>query len=87
MMEVKAENGEVVQKWSPSELASADKDKMASALQKLADDKKKRAGLFDQKRQQIEGQKKHVEDVFRQEVERVKKEGIKENPLKPFDLD
>jgi hypothetical protein len=85
MMEVNAETGEVVQKWQPSEQAPG--DKMSSALKKIGDDKKRRETLFDAKRNEIEGQKKDVENLFQKEVEKAKREGVKENPLKPFDLD
>ena len=86
VMEVNSETGEVVQKWEshPEELG---KDKMSSALKKIDEGKKRRQNLFDLKKQEIEGQKKQAEDIFRKEIERAKKEGVSENPLKPFDLD
>ena len=87
MMEVDAETGAVVRKWSPQERAAGGDDKMASALKKLEDAKKKRAGLFDRAKDEIEDQRRKAQDAFQKEVERTKKEGIKENPLRPFDLD
>ncbi len=87
LMEVEAASGQVVQKWSPQERAQDSGDKMSSALKKLDDAKKKRAGLFSQKKEELEENRKKVEDSFKSEVERVKKEGVKENPLRPFDLD
>ncbi len=85
MMEVNAETGEVVQKWEAS--TDTPTDKMSSALKKIVDGKKRRETLFESKKSEIEGQKKDVENLFRQEVEKAKREGVKENPLKPFDLD
>src|SRR4051812_36031970 len=87
MMEVNAETGAIVQKWPPKQKAAGDGDKMSSALKKLEEDKKKRAGLFDKKKEEMEGQKKKIEDAFKKEVERAKKEGVSENPFRPFDLD
>lgn len=84
-MEVKAESGEVVQKWEPT--TETPVDKMSSALKKIGEGKKRRETLFDSKKNEIEGQRKEVENLFRKEMEKVKKEGVKENPLKPFDLD
>ena len=87
MMEVKADSGAVVQKWSSSERLAEGGDKMSSALKKLEDAKKKRAGLFDMRKEEMEGQKKKTEQSFMDAVERAKKEGVTENPLRPFDLD
>jgi len=60
---------------------------MSSALQKLQDDKAKRSGLFNLKKEELEDQKKNAADVFKKQVEKVKKEGVTEKPLSPFDLD
>lgn len=87
MMEVDVETGDVVGKWSAAERAKSGDDKMASALRKLEDAKKKRAGLFDQKKDELDSQRRKTEDVFKKEVEKIKKEGVKENPIRPFDLD
>jgi hypothetical protein len=86
VMEVKADSGEVVQKWEAQPEEDI-QDKMSSALKKINEGKKRRENLFDAKKHEIEGQKKQAEDLFRQEVEKAKKEGVRENPLKPFDLD
>ena len=87
MMEVDPSTGEVLQKWPAGQKTGADTDRMAAALKKIEDDKKKRASLFEQKRGEMEGQKKKIEDAFKKEVERVKKEGVDDKPLRPFDLD
>lgn len=87
MLEVKADSGDVVQKWSSKDKLSEGGDKMASAMKKLEDAKKRRAGLFDQKKEEMEGQKKRTEQTFQETVERVKKEGVTESPIRPFDLD
>jgi hypothetical protein len=86
LMEVDVETGEVVQKWSPQERASGE-DKMEAALKKLEQDKKRRVSLFDEKKGELDDQKKKIEDAFRKEVDRVKKEGVKDAPPRPFDLD
>jgi hypothetical protein len=86
LMEIDTETGEVVQKWSPQEKAAGG-DRMEAALKKLEDAKKRRVSLFDQKKEELEGQKKKIEDAFKKEVDRVKKEGVKDAPLRPFDLD
>lgn len=86
-MEVDSDTGSVLKKWAPSENNPEDGDKMSSALKKLEENKKKRAGLFDKTREGLESQKKRLEKAFQSEVEKVKKEGVKENPLRPFDLD
>ena len=87
LMEVDSETGFVLKKWAPSEKPINDGDKMSAALKKLEEDKKKREGLFDKTREGLSGQKKKLEQAFQDEVEKVKKEGVKENPLRPFDLD
>jgi ElaB/YqjD/DUF883 family membrane-anchored ribosome-binding protein len=87
MMEVNAESGDVVQKWSAQEKLEEGGDKMSSALKKLDEAKKRRVNLFDQKKDELKDKKKRIENAFKNEVERVKKEGVKENPFKPFDLD
>jgi uncharacterized protein YpuA (DUF1002 family) len=86
MMEINSETGEIVGKWSAAE-KTKDEDKMSSALKKIEEAKKKRAGLFDSKKEELESQKKKNEDVFRKEVEKVKKEGLGEKPFRPLDLD
>jgi len=85
MMEVDAETGEVVKKWSPKE--RAEESTMEGALKKLEDDKKRRVALFENRKEELENQKKKIEDAFQKEVDRVKKEGIKDAPPRPFDLD
>jgi ATP phosphoribosyltransferase len=86
MMEINAETGEVIQKWAPEE-KDASKDKMSSALQKLQEAKEKRSSLFNVKKEELESQKKKAEDLFKKQVEKAKKEGVTENPIRPFDLD
>jgi hypothetical protein len=86
LMEVDSETGDILQKWSPQEKAEGG-DRMESALKKLEDQKKKRVSLFEEKKGELEGQKKKLEDAFKKEVDRVKKEGVKDAPLRPFDLD
>jgi hypothetical protein len=86
MMEVEAESGKVIQKWEP-EASDAPLDKMSNALKKIDEGKKRRQTLFDAKKSEIEGHRKESEDLFRKEMEKIKREGVKENPLKPFDLD
>jgi hypothetical protein len=87
MMEVKADSGEIVQKWGPGERLPEGADKMSSALKKLDDEKKKRESLFERKKGELEEQKKKIHSVFEEQVEKIKKEGVKENPFRPFDLD
>lgn len=87
LMEINAATGEVVQKWSTAERPSEQGDKMSSALKKLEEAKQKRQGLFEGKKQEMEEKKQKRENLFQSEIERVKKEGVKENPLRPFDLD
>ncbi len=87
MMEVKAETGEMVQKWSAQEKRADGEDKMSSAFRKLEEAKKRRASLFEVKKEELEGQKKKSEKTFQQEVEKAKREGVTENPIRPFDLD
>jgi hypothetical protein len=85
MMEVDVETGDVVKKWSAKE--RAEDNTMEGALKKLEEAKKRRASLFENTKEELEGQKKKIEDAFRKEVDRVKKEGIKDAPPNPFDLD
>ena len=87
LMEVDIETGEVVNKWSASERLKSGDDKMKAALQKMQDAKKKRADLFEQTKEGLHGQNKRVEDELKKQVERLKKEGIDEKPITPFDLD
>jgi len=87
MMEVKSESGDVIQKWSSKDRLGEGGDKMSFALKKLEDAKKRRASLFDIQKEELEGQKKKSEQSFQQAVEKAKKEGVSENPIRPFDLD
>jgi hypothetical protein len=88
MMEIDAETGDVINKWSASEKHQNAGDRMQAALKKLEDDKKRRATLFDQTKGEIEGQKKKLESAFEKEVKRLKKEGLGDKPpVRPFDLD
>lgn len=87
MMEVDPETGEVLKKWPAGSKLQPGDDKMAAALRKLEDQKKQRASLFEKTKDEMEGHRKKVEDVFKKEVDRVKKEGVKDAPLRPFDLD
>jgi hypothetical protein len=87
LMEVNSETGQIVQKWAPGEKGADGENKIAAALKKMEEDKKRRVGLFDQTKDDLEAQKKKLENVFKKEVDRIKKEGIKENPIRPFDLD
>jgi uncharacterized protein YpuA (DUF1002 family) len=87
MMEIDTESGELINKWSHEERSQGAEDKMSSALKKIEQDKKKRATLFDKTKGELEGQKKKLEESFREQVERAKKEGTPEKPFRPFDLD
>jgi hypothetical protein len=90
--EVKSETGEVVNKWPPEaklpEGEEGDRmSSMSSALKKLENAKKNRETLFDKKKGELEDQKRKMQDVFKREVEKAKREGVDKNPLRPFDLD
>jgi hypothetical protein len=87
MMEIDAETGKMIKKWAASEKLSADQDRMQTALQKLEDDKKKRATILDDTRQRMADQKRRTENLFKNQVEKIKKEGISEKPENPFDRD
>lgn len=87
MLEIDPEKSAVVAKWGPGEKGKTSEEKMSDALKKLEDGKKRRANLFDKTREAMEDQKKKLDNVFKDEVDRVKKEGVKENPIRPFDLD
>jgi hypothetical protein len=87
MMEIDAETGKMIKKWAPSEKLSADQDKMAAALEKLGQEKKRRETILDDTRHRIDEQKKKAENLFKKQVEKIKKEGISEKPSNPFDLD
>jgi hypothetical protein len=86
MMEIDLESGTVINKWSHQERDQSGADKMSSALKKIEEGKKKRASLFDKTKDELEGQKKKLEETFRQQVEKAKKEGPKK-PTTPFDFD
>lgn len=87
LLEVDAEDGRVVNKWTPSERHKSGEDKMKAALQKLQDDRKKRENLLENTRSTLDAKKKRMDDAFRKEVEKIQKEGLGEKPLRPFDLD
>ncbi|MFN0118249.1 MAG: hypothetical protein ACKVQC_08185 [Elusimicrobiota bacterium] len=87
MLEIDAASGGIVGKWSAQENQVSGEDKMNAALKKIEDAKKKRVHLFEQKQDEMKDHKKKLENVFQSEVEKVKKEGISEKPLRPFDLD
>ncbi len=86
MMEVNLETGKVINKWSHEERNQSGEDRMSSALKKIGEDKKKRASLFDKTKEELEGQKKKLEQSFRDQIEKAKKDGV-EKPINPFDLD
>lgn len=85
-MEVSAETGQVVQKWAPGKKQSGG-DKLGSALKKISEDKKKRADLFEKTKGQLDQKKSEIENLFKEEVKRVKEKGIDNDLIKPFDLD
>lgn len=87
LLEVDAETGDLVNKWTPSDVAKPGEDKMTAALKKLEEDKKKRESLLDNTKSRLEEKRKRVDDAFKKEVEKVKKEGVSEKPFSPFDLD
>ncbi len=87
LLEVDGETGDVLHKWDASQQNKPGEDKMSAALRKLEEDKKKREALLDQTKNNLEEKKKRRDDIFKKEVEKVKKEGLKEKPLTPFDLD
>src|SRR4051812_9362720 len=86
LMEIDAETGEMLQKWSAKQKSESG-DKMGDALKKLEDDKMRRVDLLEKKKSELEDQKRKLDDAFRKEVDRVKKEGVKDRPPRPFDLD
>ncbi len=86
MMEINLDTGKVINKWSHEERNQTGEDKMSSALKKIEENKKKRASLFDKTKDELEGQKKKLEESFRAQIEKAKKEGPKK-PINPFDLD
>lgn len=85
-MEVKSEDGKIVEKWPPGG-QDEEGDKMSSALKKLGDAKTRRKDLFSVTKEEIEGKKKKLSGDFAKGVEEVKKKGIGEKPIRPFDLD
>jgi hypothetical protein len=87
LMEVDSETGDVVNKWAKAERDVSGGDKIQNALQKLGDAKKNRETLFDKKKNELEGQKKKIEQSFREEIEKAKREGPAKKPFTPFDLD
>ena len=87
MMEIDAESGKMLKKWAAAEKLPPNQDKMQAALQKLEEEKRKRATILDDTRHRLVNEKKKTEKLFQQQVEKVKKEGVSENPLNPFDRD
>ena len=85
-MEVNLETGKVVNKWSHAEKELSGEDRMSAALKKIDQDKKKRSSLFDKTKEEIEGQKRKLEETFQEQIEKAKKEGPAK-PFSPFDLD
>lgn len=63
-------------------------DRMEATLQKLQDDKKKRATLFEKASSDLQRKKELADKLFRQSVEQINKEGGKvDKPLRDMDLD
>lgn len=87
MMEVDVQTGKIVQQWEKKGEGDQDKDKMSLAFKKLEEAKEKRKDLFLKKKGELENQRKKILGQFEKDVERVKKEGVDETPLRPFDLD
>ena len=87
MMELDVESGEIINKWSHQERNQSGEDKMSSALKKIEQGKKNRANLFDKAKGELEGQKKRIEESFREQVAKAKKEGPAKKAFTPFDLD
>ncbi len=86
MMEIDSETGDILKKWAPKDKSKGG-DTMEDALRNLKEGKKWRENLLKRTKDEIEGQKKKIEDAFRKEVDRVKREGIKDAPQNPFDRD
>ena len=84
-MEVKSEDGKIVDKWEPGDKGEQG-DKMSSALKKLEDAKARRKDLFSITKGEIEGKKAKLAGEFAKEIEEAKKKGP-EKPISPFDLD
>ncbi len=87
MLEVDVEDGRVVNKWNASERSKSGEDKMKAALLKMEEDKRKRESLLENTKSNLEAKKKRMDEVFKKEVEKIKKDGLGEKPLTPFDLD
>lgn len=87
LMEVAADSGEILNKRTASEQEKKGGDKMASAIKKLAAAKEKRKNLFSVKKEEMNDLKKKLSSDFKKELDKAKKEGPGEKPLRPFDLD
>ena len=87
VLEIDSESGAVVAKWAASEKKDGGGDRMADALRKIQEGKKRRENLFAAKKDEMDDQKKRLSDTFRKNVERAKEEGPDDKPLRPFDLD
>jgi len=84
-LEVNPKSGKVVNKWEPRKKGSGDRFK--EALEKMKDDKAKRADFFETAHETMEQKKREADKKFEREKERVKEEKDFSPPPRPFDLD
>jgi uncharacterized Zn finger protein (UPF0148 family) len=86
-MEVRREDGKLVQHWAKPVKAKEAADLLQAAKERLEADKKKREKYLEGAKDLLKDEKRRLEEKFQQEKERIRREGDTSRPPNPFDLD
>lgn len=62
-------------------------DRFQDAFKKLQDDKAQAEGKFQKLANEEKNKKKKINDIFKQQMDKVKKEGVVEKEIRDIDLD
>lgn len=82
-IEALAENGKVVQHWDKPKKKATFED----SLKKIEKEKESHEKYFENAARQLEDKKKKARELFEQGVDKIKKEGLGEKPIRDIDLD
>lgn len=82
-LEAEAESGKVVRHWKTPKK----KESLEDTLRRLEKEKDEHAGFFEKAAGQMEAKKRKAREAFEQGVEKIKKEGLGERPIRDIDLD
>ena len=87
LMEVETEHGKVIHRWAATDRNRPAVERFQDALQKIEDDKKKRADFLSSAAGELEKKRRKAQELFGEELKKIKRDGLGEPPPNPFDLD